>query len=189
MCIQRAYGIKPYQVIGPDWINTERYSIIAKASGPAPQEKIMEMLQTLLAERFKLVFHREAKEMPVYTLVVAKGGLKIKEDTGEGATQVDGGDGGELVFERVSMDILAGVVRRSVDRPVINDTGVKGAYSFKLAWTEDKRIGPGAVEASDPADAPSVFTALQERLGLKLEARRVPVEVLVLDRVERPAEN
>jgi len=192
LVIQRAYGVKPYQVIGPDWINTERYSIVAKASGPAPQEKILEMLQTLLVERFQLAFHRETKEMPVYALVVAKGGLKIKEATSEGAAQVDGGDGGELVFDHVPMGILAGVIRQSVDRPVLDDTGLKGSYSFKLAWSEDKRIGPGAAtrtEASDPAEAPSIFTALQETLGLKLESRKAPIEVLVIDRIERPSKN
>jgi uncharacterized protein (TIGR03435 family) len=185
--IQRAFGIKPYQLIGPDWIDTERFVIVAKASAPAPQEKLMEMLRTLLAERFKLAFHRETKEIPVYALVVTKNGPKLKEATDDGPSNADGGDNGELIFSRVTMDILAGVLAASVDRPVVDETGLKGKYNFALAWAERKRKG-GPMESASP-DAPSVFTALQESLGLKLEPRRAPVEIFVIDHVERPTEN
>jgi uncharacterized protein (TIGR03435 family) len=186
-CIQRAYGVKPYQVTGPDWIGTERYNIVAKASGPAPEAALLLMLQTLLADRFKLVFHRESKEMPVYALVGAKNGPKFKEAKGEGATQIGAGDGEGVLFERAGMNALAGVLARSVDRPVLNDTGLNGLYDFKLTWTEDN--GPRRPDAAEPGDAPSIFTAVQEQLGLKLEARRAPVDILVIDRAGRPSEN
>ena len=194
LCIQRAYSVKPYQVSGPEWINTERYMIVAKAAGAVTEDTILLMLQTLLAERFKLAFHREPKEMPVYALVVSKNGPKLKEATGEGATQI-APDGREIVFERASMGLLAGTVARSVDRPVIDATGLKGLYNFKLAWSNDDRPRPnsgavaGTVDASDPDDAPSIFTALQERLGLRLESRKAPVEVLVIDHIEKPSGN
>src|SRR5215472_10650574 len=123
-CIQRAYGVKSYQLIGPEWINSERYMIVAKADGAVPQDKILLMLQTLLTERFKLAFHREAKEMPIYALVVSKSGPKLKEAKDEGATQISG-DGAEVVFERASMEQLAGAIGRSLDRPVIDATGLK----------------------------------------------------------------
>jgi uncharacterized protein (TIGR03435 family) len=139
--IQRAFGIKPYQLIGPDWIDTERFVIVAKASAPAPQEKLMEMLRTLLAERFKLAFHRETKEIPVYALVVTKNGPKLKEATDDGPSNADGGDNGELIFSRVTMDILAGVLAASVDRPVVDETGLKGKYNFALAWAEGRSDG------------------------------------------------
>jgi uncharacterized protein (TIGR03435 family) len=193
LCIQRAYGMKPYQVIGPEWINAERYMIVAKAAGTVPPDKILLMLQTLLSERFKLAVHREAREMPIYALVVSKGGSKLKEARDEGATQI-GGDGDEIVFERASMQALAGTLARSVDRPVIDATELTGLYNFRLAWTDENRAKPNAGEiatsgASDPADAPSIFTALQERLGLKLESRKAPVDVLVIDHIEKPSAN
>jgi uncharacterized protein (TIGR03435 family) len=192
LCIQRAYGVKTYQLTGPEWIDTERYMIVAKAADAVPQEKILLMLQALLAERFKLAIHREQKEMAVYALVVAKNGPKLKEAKDEGASQV-GGDGDEIVFERASMGLLIGVLGRSLDRPVIDDTRLKGLYNFRLGWADDSRPRPntaaaGAPEAIDSA-APSIFTALQERLGLKLESRKAPVDVLVIDHVERPSEN
>jgi uncharacterized protein (TIGR03435 family) len=191
-CIQRAYGLKPYQLVVPDWAGTERFMIVAKASGPMPQEKLLEMLQTLLADRFKLVFHREKKEMPVYALVVAKGGVKAKEDTSEGPSDVGEGDGDDLLFERVTMGILTGVLARSVDRPILDETGLKARYTFKLSWAEQGRMRPAGAppaEAGESSDAPSVFTALQERLGLKLEPKRGLVEMFLVDHVERPAGN
>jgi uncharacterized protein (TIGR03435 family) len=178
MCIQRAYGLRPYQVNGPAWIDTERYRIVAKAAGAAPQNQILLMLQSLLVERFKLVVHRETREMTVYALVVSKNGPKLKEATDEGATQI-APDGRETVFERVGMGQLAGVIARTLDRPVVDATGLKGLYNFRLAWADD----------ADPAEAPSIFTALTEHLGLKLESRKAPVEMLVVDRIEKPSEN
>jgi len=192
-CIQRAYGVKSYQLIGPEWINSERYMIAAKAADAVPQDKILLMLQTLLADRFKLAFHRETNEMPIYALVVSKGGPKLQEAKDEGATQI-GGDAGEIVFKRASMQQLAGALTRSVDRPVIDATGLRGLYNFRLAWVDDIRSNPnassaGVVGARDPADAPSVFTALQERLGLRLESRKAPVDVLLIDHIEKPSAN
>jgi uncharacterized protein (TIGR03435 family) len=193
LCIQRAYGVKPYQVTGPDWTNTERYMIVAKAAGAVPQDKILLMLQRLLEDRFKLAIHRETREMPIYALVVSKSGPKLQEARDEGASQING-HGEEIVFERASMGQLAGTLARSLDRPVVDATSLKGIYNFRLAWADDNRPNPNAPSAgvsgaSDPADAPSVFTALQERLGLKLESRKAPVEVLVIDHIEKPSAN
>jgi uncharacterized protein (TIGR03435 family) len=92
MCIQRAYGVKPDQLIGPDWIDTERYPIVAKAGGEVSEDRILLMLQLLLAERFKLAIHHQSQERAVYALVIAKNGPKLKEDVSAGATQI-GGDG------------------------------------------------------------------------------------------------
>jgi uncharacterized protein (TIGR03435 family) len=187
MCIQRAFGLKPYQLVGPDLMDRERFVINAKAGGPASREKLMEMLQTLLVERFKLVFHRDTREIPVYALVVGKNGLKLKEAAEDEGTQIDGGDGDDLVFQGVPMGMLTGVLANSLDRPVFDETGLKGKYNFSLAWAERRRKGATG-EAASP-DAPSIFTALQERLGLKLEAKKAPVEMFVVDRLERPSEN
>lgn len=182
-CIQRAYKVKPYQVSGPDWIGVQRYAIVAKAAAPAPEATILQMLETLLAERFKLVLHRESRETPAYALVVGKSGPKLKAaEGGDGATEI-GGNGGEGVrFQRATMDALAGALSQSVDLPVFNFTGLQGIYDFTLSWSKKQ-------ESAEPGDAPSIFTALQEQLGLRLESRKVAIEVLVVDRVERPTEN
>ena len=187
MCIQRAFGLKAYQLAGPDSMERDRFMISAKAGGPASREKLMEMLQTLLVERFKLAFHRETRELPVYALVVGKNGPKLKEAADDEATEIDGGDGDDLVFHGVPMGMLTGVLANSLDRPVFDETGLKGKYNFSLAWAERRRKGATG-EAVSP-DAPSIFTALQERLGLKLESRKAPVEMFVVDRLERPSEN
>jgi uncharacterized protein (TIGR03435 family) len=186
--IQRAYNLKPYQMVGPDWITGARYVIVAKAAGPAPQEKLMEMLQTLLADRFKLAFHRETRDMPGYALVVAKGGPKLKEITDDGPSEIDGGDGDEINFGRIPMGMLVNELVRSLGRPVLDQTGLKGRYTFKLAWAVDRPGGRGG-DSGEPSQSPSIFTALQERLGLKLEPRRTPVEMFVVDHVERSTEN
>jgi uncharacterized protein (TIGR03435 family) len=182
LCIQRAYGVKPNQVSGPEWISTERYTIIAKAAGATPESKLMLMLGRLLAERFKLALHREQKEMPVYALVVGKNGAKMQEAKDEGATQIGGGDGAGVKFERASMDQLGGVLARSLDRPVVDETGLKGLYNFTLLASEMSK-------ASDVTDNPSIFTAVQEQLGLRLEAKKAMIEILVVDRAEKPSDN
>jgi uncharacterized protein (TIGR03435 family) len=182
-CIQRAYKVKPYQVSGPDWIGAQRYAIVAKAAAPAPEATILQMLQTLLAERFHLVIHHETRDIPAYALVVGKSGPKLKaaEDR-DGATEIGGNDGGRVRFQRATMDALAGALTQNVDLPVFNFTSLQGAYDFTLTWSKKQ-------EPAEPGDAPSIFTALQEQLGLRLESRKVPIEVLVVDRVEKPTGN
>jgi bla regulator protein blaR1 len=188
--IQRAYGVKPYQVNGPAWLATERYTVVARSADEAKEEQIMLMVRSLLAERFKLEFHRETKEMPVYALVAAKNGPKLKESKGEGATEIGAGEGPGIKFERASMGQLAGVLGRQVDLPVLDETGLTGLYDFQLVFNQDGVRTRSDAAASDPSAAPSVFTALQEQLGLKLESRRAPIEILVVDRAEKnPIEN
>jgi uncharacterized protein (TIGR03435 family) len=181
LCIQRAYGVKMYQLTGPEWINTERYMIVAKAARAAPESQILLMLQRLLADGFKLTLHHESREMPAYTLVVGRSGPKMKEATDEGATEI-GPDGEGSAFRRVSMELLAGTIARSLECPVIDATGLKGLYNFRLAWAN------GRGGANDDSDAPSIFSAVQD-LGLKLEARKTSVDVLVIDHIEKPSAN
>jgi uncharacterized protein (TIGR03435 family) len=186
LCILRAFDLKPYQLLGPDWMDQARYVIAANTSAPAPRGKLLEMLQTLLADRFKLTFHREKREIPVYALVVAKNGPKLKEAKDDN-TEINAGAGADVEFHGVPIAMLAGTIASSLDRPVLDETGLKGNYNFTLAWAERRRKG-NTGEIASP-DAPSIFTALQERLGLKLEPRRAPVEMFVIDHVERPSEN
>ena len=163
------------------------------------------MLQTLLADRFKLTTHRTTKELPIYSLVVAKGGSKLHEaNSGE----IKGPDGrpeppgssligfrsGELTGQNLEMDQLARLLTEQTGRTVVDNTGLKGNYDLTLNWTPDQIApnglaggGPDSSTSSEPG--PSIFTAIQEQLGLKLQSQKGPVEILVIDHVERPSEN
>ncbi len=178
-CITWAFRVTDAQVSGPPWLETERFDIVAKAESGSPQPKMME---ALLAERFKLAVHREMKELTVYALVVGKNGPKLKKvDPGEDDTT---SRRGHLTAQKVSMDRLARFLAGpnvKLGRPVVDQTGLEGVYDFNLDWTP---------EGTEPGNVPSIFIALQEQLGLRLEARKSPVEVLFVDHVERiPTEN
>ena len=208
--IARAYRVKDYQINGPDWLNSQRFDIVATLPSGAKNDQVPEMLQTLLEDRFQLKFHREPKETPVYGLVVAKGGLKIKEVEVEKDARPNTMvrmQLGHLDLQEVRLGGLADVLSRLLDRPVVDMTETKGAFNIKLDWAQDLSMlaGKGGVmvmpagggegprgeppAASDPS-GPSIFTAVQEQLGLKLEPRKAPVEILVIDHAEKvPTEN
>jgi len=183
-CIQRAYQVKSYQVSGPDWIGSERYTIEATAASAVSTEQLMSMLQALLADRFKLTLHRETRVLPGYVLVVAKSGAKLTavKDDEQVATQIDTGANGAIAFAKASIEQLAGTLSRQLNMPVEDATGLKGVFNFSLSYAEMRAAPkPGEVDS----DAPSLFTAVQEQLGLKLEARKTPVEILVIDHAEK----
>jgi uncharacterized protein (TIGR03435 family) len=138
------------------------------------------MLQTLLAERFKLAVHRETKMLPVYELVTAKSGSKLRQaETREGSSISSGG--GKMTVRHVSMPGFATALSRHIGRPVFDKTGIDGAFDFTLEYAPD---------GADSAGRPSIFTALQEQLGLRLEAAKGPVEILVIDRANKvPTDN
>lgn len=180
MLIRRAYSVKDYQIEAADWMNTERYALTATMSPNTSKDQVPLMLQTLLADRFKLVLHHEMKERPVYALVVAKHGPKLKK----AETQTGVNAGGGVVSGRTTLASLADSLSAQTGRPVLDQTGLAGIYDIDLHWT------PGLI--ADPVDAPgqSLFTVIQNQLGLKLEARKAPVDVLVIDHAERvPTEN
>jgi uncharacterized protein (TIGR03435 family) len=185
-----SYGVKDYQVSGPDWLNTEIYDIAATLPPGTTGDEVMLMIQTLLADRFKLVFHRDSKELPVYALVVGKGGSKLQEvEFGRGSTS---GSPGHLTATRIAMRNLTEFLSRQTGLPVLDMTGLKGFYSFTLNYTPEAAPSAPSPETPIPESAvgPSLFTAVQEQLGLKLEARKAPVEILVVDHAEKvPTEN
>jgi uncharacterized protein (TIGR03435 family) len=183
-CIRQAYDIQTYRISGgPDWLAEERYDIVAKAASAVPKARLMLMLQTLLEDRFQLKLHRETKELPIYALVVAKNGPKIHAGKEEGETEIGGG--AHLIDSRgMTMKALAGVLSRlspQVDLPVFDMTGLRGVFDVTLDFEAD--------EKSDADSGQSIFTALQEQLGLKLEPRKGPVETLVIDHAVKPADN
>ena len=186
MLIRKAFGLELYQLGGgPDWINTERYDVECKTAGARDitGEELRPLLQKLLAERFVLKFHRETRQVPVYLLGVAKNGAKLTVHTGDTGPSLNtdySAGKSTLTARNTTIEEFTKALSRLPGRPVQDNTGIHGAYDFKLEWSPD--------QTGDFA-APSLFTALQEQLGLKLEAANGPVEMLVIDSVERPSEN
>jgi len=190
--ISIAYSVRGFQISGgPKWLDTERFDIEARAAAapagpPAPREeqkKINERLRNLLADRFQLTLHPETREQPVYSLVVAKGGPKLQESAEPGSLIRMLGRG-KLNGRAVGLGMLALNLSNELGRTVIDRTGLTAKYSFQLNWVPSTN----SPDAPDP-DGPSVFAALQEQLGLRLEAGKGPVEVLIIDRVEMPSGN
>jgi uncharacterized protein (TIGR03435 family) len=187
-----AYGIpddRDYAISGPSWLQSESFDMAAKWVGEPSREQTQMMLQNLLAERFKLQLHKETRPAAGYALVVAKGGPKIKaEEPGQSRTN---GRPGHLEATKVTLQKLADVLAKLTGQPVANETGLTGSFSFTLEWTPDEtqRFGIAPDSPTAPSGA-TLFSALQEQLGLKLEGRKTAVEVLVVDRIERtPTEN
>lgn len=181
-----AYELQDSQLSGPGWTETEGYDVTAKPNRPASASQLRLMLQTLLEDRFKLKLHRETKDLPVYWLVVAEGGPKLRDPKEEAVfnTALGGKSpfrpGFNAVFTNKDLPGFAERLSRGIGRPVVDKTGIKGQYWFQLEWAADHQPGTAG---------PSLLTAIQEQLGLKLEEQRAPTEVLVIDHVEKPSEN
>jgi len=207
--IMDAYGVKWDSIVGgPDWIEINGYDIDAKVTpaADAPPPKLTkaqrkQMIQSLLADRFKLVVHNETKDAPIYELQIAKSGSKLPESTpNDGfAKGIKGPDGnsvpigypmllgrGRLFGQAVSIDSLIDYLKQELKRPVVDKTGLTGKYNLSLEWTPDSMT---ASDSPTGASGPSLFTAVQEQLGLKLTSTRGPVKTLVIDHVEPPSPN
>jgi uncharacterized protein (TIGR03435 family) len=187
--VRWAYHVQEYQVMGPGWIGEERYDIVAKAGAPVPEADLRRMLQTLLAERFQLVVHRQTKEMSAYVVTVGKNGHKLQESTSEGAMDVKPAGPMVATVQRADLDELASMLSQPLRAPVVNMTGLKGRYDFKVDMAP--YITPEVTSAKSPMELIGVgITAMQEQLGLKMESKRVPVDLVIIDRAEKlPIEN
>lgn len=185
--ISIAYG-RPVGLMkgGQDWViaGSERFNIEAKAEDPtkATEQQLLEMLQNLLAERFQLKFHLESKDMPGFGLYVAKNGPKLQKATGDEVVTSFGaslkpfpGQPINLTARKWSISMLTSLLSQIGPGPMVDQTGLSGFYDFKLAW--------------DEAAGPSLFTALQEQLGLRLESQKVPVSFFVIDSAQKPTAN
>ncbi len=202
--IALAYDVKEFQILdGPSWISREQYSIDAKP-GDNPKGPILSLyltkrqkedeefklrIQSLLADRFQLRIHKETREEQVYSLVVAKNGPKFKESKFDVSALGKGLLPGlrmfpyQLTGTSVDIRLLAEELSRRLSRNVVDHTGLAGEYDLDLKWAPD--VGDG----DSPPDGPSIFTAVQEQLGLKLESGKAPVDAIVIDHIERPSEN
>jgi uncharacterized protein (TIGR03435 family) len=186
------FGVHKKQLVGaPDWIETEKWDVkgVPDVAGEPNMKQFEGMVQKALVERFGLKFHWETRDLPVYGVNVAKGGMKLVKSEGDPNGLPDetgnGGNGQQMMrFTNVSMDDFAMSMEFEMDKPVVNQTRLEGKYDFTLRWTYDEgRVG------ADPNAPPGLFTAVQEQLGLKFDSVKAPAKVLVVDAVERPGAN
>jgi len=186
--ICEAFQVKYYQVSGgPGWVNDARFNIEAKATGEPSRKEIMAMLQTLLIERFQLKVRRETREGNVFELVAAKSGPKLKRSSADTSyLRLERNTPRELpgvsytiIGQKVSMAKLADDLRGKLQRPVLDRTDIRGEFDFKIDYAIEGQSDVG----------PSIFTAIQEQLGLRLQTAKGPLEKLVIEKAERPIEN
>jgi uncharacterized protein (TIGR03435 family) len=180
--VMMAYRLQNHQYVGPAWMEGARYNIDAKAEEKVKDAEMMQMLQTLLAERFHLKIHHETKQVSGYALVVAKGGLKVQPVEGQGSST--NSNNNKLTATHINMERFARYISNVLVQPVVDETGLKDNYSFVIEY-ENPRPGRDDKETT----LPTLFTALTETLGLKLEPRKVPIDVVVVDHAEQPTEN
>lgn len=232
--ISAAYKVKLYQIEGPEFMGSERFDITGKVPAGASGDQVPEMLKSLLADRFKLKAHMEKKDFPVYVLVVAKGGLKMKESApldpdadapgekpkgpavnvtgggGRGGVHIEYGHGSfftmadnKFIARKLPMSSFVEVLARFEDKPVVDMTGLTGSYDFDLEFTQEDymamlmrsaiaagvNLPPEALRMMSGASGDSLLSAL-DKLGLKLENRKSPLDMLVVDHIEKaPTEN
>jgi uncharacterized protein (TIGR03435 family) len=184
-CVRWAFDLRDYQLTAPSWTATERYDIVAKAASPAPVSQLRLMLQTLLADRFQLAIHRENRELPVFALTLARSGPKLRASAADGAATMKP-SGGALEFRNYSMPDLADRLATRpfhFARPVVDHTGLTGRYDFDMQFAANATELKQTMERME-ADQSSFGPALQD-LGLKLEALKAPVEIVIVDRAAK----
>jgi uncharacterized protein (TIGR03435 family) len=184
-----AYKIQDYQIIGGQpWIGSDRFDIVAKAEENADAGQVPEMIRGLLAERFKLRFHHETRALPVYALVVTDR-AKLKPNSYDGEKNHNWHtDRGKLDYRNMPFETFVIMLSNQVDRLVVNRTGLTGNFDLQLEWSPEATRA-AAEPAGVTLGGPSIFTALREQLGLRLEATKAPVDAIVIDSLERPSEN
>jgi uncharacterized protein (TIGR03435 family) len=182
--VRSAYSLNEFQLVGgPKWAGSAKFNVVAKVPAGAAREQIQQMMQSMLADRFKLEFHRETRTLPEYALVVAKGGPKL-----QAATEEDKAHGGtsqgprQIKARSATLSDLAGMLISVVSAPVLDRTGIVGQYTIALQFAPLLGDTPTGEDLSD------IFAALQQ-LGLKLESIKGPVDVVVIDNAEMPSEN
>jgi uncharacterized protein (TIGR03435 family) len=215
--IQRVYELRDFQIVGdPNWMaiiadgTGARYEIQAKGDESATEAQVREMVKALLADRFQLKVHKDTRDLPVYALIPAKAGVKLASAKDNGRPRGTGGilsmDRGWIQGTNVTMSFFIQSLSRSVDRPVVDQTNFTDAFDFRLTWTPDSSAVQDATpdggcpssfaamqerlgQKPEAWTCPSIFTAVQDQLGLKLDPQKAPIEVLVIDHVERPSAN
>ncbi len=180
-----AYHLQAIQVIGPGWLDSDTYDIAAKAATAVPQEQLRQMMQTLLAERFKLTAHRDSKEMPAYVLSIAKGGHKLKESESAGTMELKPNGNGRASFTKVTLTQLIEMTSPILQGVVVDETGLTGSYDFTLDLTS---FMGGDFHPTGIEDVVGILIrAANEQLGIKIEQKKVQAPRLVIDHIEKLA--
>lgn len=188
-----AYGVKDYQIEGPDWLKSEHFDVAAKFPEPLPQDPdkyaaaMQSMMQKMLADRFKFAAHRDQKTLTVYALAVGKNGIRFQEVPKSGSSS--NSHNNHYTGTSISMDRFASFLSTRLDLPVIDKTGLQGYYDLKLDWVPERDVQ----SKGDVRDAPAgqvIQDAIQDQLGLRLERRKAPIGILIVDHAEKiPTEN
>jgi uncharacterized protein (TIGR03435 family) len=200
--INLAYWIHPKQLTGgPAWTESDKFDVAGKPDAPGQPnvDQMKMMIQKLLADRFQLKFHLEKRDLPVYAITIAKTGAKLitSQDDPKGIPGWGFGrspSGTTITFRNAPLSQVTAVLQNSMDKPVVDQSGLSGRYDFTVTFTPDPAQaaligGPPPSAADNPDAAPNLFTAFQQQLGLKLESTKAPVDVMVIDKVEKPSEN
>jgi uncharacterized protein (TIGR03435 family) len=196
-----AYHVRPEALSGPAWMDTARYDVVAKASEKASQDEVRRMMQTLLAERFKLAIHTEQRPTAAYAMTVGKSGSKLQPSEQAAVLSQQRCVNGtakpghrQVECKHVTAAFLADYLQEMAPReltiPVVDQTGITGPVDFTLTWVPRALPNTAAVADTEPPAGPDIFEAVEGQLGLKLENKKLPLPVIVVDRVERaPVEN
>jgi len=192
--IESAYSVKEYQILdAPGWMSSERWNLEGELTQPVSMFSYPQLLQPVLADRYHLKIRRETRTMPIYSLVIAKGGAKLKKSDPEAPGGVRYGN--QIIGRKYDIRMLAPNLTGELNMPVVDNTGLTGIYDIDLKWTPDP-ARPAFGDVHNPADLPApdpnrpeIFTAIKEQLGLELKAEKGPVDVIVIDHVERPTPN
>jgi uncharacterized protein (TIGR03435 family) len=193
-CIAWAWHVFSYQVNGPDWVDSERYEIAGKANGPATEDQLRLMMQGLLQERFKLAVHHQTKVLSAYVLVPGKNGPKVHESKTEGEPSIEPNQKQmSVTIQRAPVSQLVEMLSNVLRAPVVDQTGLKGRYDLtvNIAKYAADMAAQGRSPDGGPADPLTLISlVLQEELGLKLEAKKMPLDLVIVDHAEKaPVEN
>lgn len=194
LMIRLMYHLNNSQISGgPSWLDTDLYDVDAKADGPHTLDELHMMFQNLLVDRFKLQFHKETRTLPAYELVVDKSGSKMTENDKpeDFDIPIQPRGFGSIQATHSSMSYFSWFLSQVLNKPVVDQTELTKFYDFKLDWTPELPAGfvPRDGAGPPPTNGPDIFTAVREQLGLKLDSHKGPVEVMVIDHVEKPSEN
>ena len=209
--VRNAYRVQSFEIVGgPPWLASDRYDIVAKAAGNATPADMLPMVQAMMAERFSLKFHRESRELPIYALMLARGDGRLGPQLKPSAVDCSGAlrgapppppaapsprptcgiriSGATLIAGGTTLAQLASNLSNALGRTVVDRTSLTGGYDIDLSFTPDQTMMPPDAPPINPG-GPSIFTAITEQLGLKLESTKGPVQVIVIDSAEKPTEN
>src|ERR1051326_8429050 len=182
--IQYAYNVRDFQISGgPAWIGSDRFDVTAKPEGSVRDQQMKQMLQSLLAERFQLRFDRQIQEGPIYALLIGKNGPKLQPVTQSDNSGISSNSTAvrtTMKGTHVTMEELAASLGNRVGRPVIDKTGLTDRFDFELSWVADLTAATGTPDPGGDVSGPSIFTALQEQLGLRLDSQKGPIEMLLI---------